>query len=313
MNRSCACFTTDLGYAFPTLLSAIQARRHLRADQTDVVIILFQNENVIGDILAQVCEEKGITLIRLKLESLQGYTPMYARLFLHEILPDNYERILYIDGDTQIHGSLDGLVQAELPADKFMAVADPMAVLADVAGRGAGELSRYFTNLGVKNTPASPYFNSGVLLVNRSSWAGISLAAQSFLATHPGLCLFQDQSALNFAGHEHVLPLSFCWNFPIFYRNCGVEAKINPRIYHFMSKPKPWNVALPPWNAGFAKPYQELTNEFPQLAEYARPLPLQTYLRYFAQQNAKRFQETLAWRLTKRRGAIIRFVAAAAY
>jgi lipopolysaccharide biosynthesis glycosyltransferase len=107
--------------------------------------------------------------------------------------------------------------------------------------------------------------------------------------------------------------MSFRWNFPIFFRNCGVEANIRPAIYHFMSKPKPWDGTFPPWSRKFYRPYLELLAEFPDLAAYAKPMPLQRKLKYLTQQNIKRLQETFAWRLSPRRQGILTYEAAAKY
>jgi len=309
MNSACACFTTDLGYMFPSLLAAIQARQLLDADIADVVIILFTQER--QDLFSTICRQKGIVLITANPASLQSHTAMYARLFLDELLPAQYSRILYIDGDVQIKASLNGLIQTELPEEAFCAVADPMCISADRGDDRAREIQAYFASLGVENSVAKPYFNSGVLLVNRASWAEISREALKFLTEKPELCRFQDQSALNFAGHARMRPMSFRWNFPIFFRNCGVEANIQPAIYHFMSKPKPWNGVFPPWNASFFEPYARLLGEYPGLAAYAPAMPVRLRVKYFLQQRVKKLQETASWRFSSRREGVLRYYEAA--
>jgi lipopolysaccharide biosynthesis glycosyltransferase len=307
MNRACACFTTDLGYMFPSLLSAIQARQNLDARTTDVVIILFRAAETNDDLFIEICRQKQIILITSDLDVLQSHTAVYARLFLDALLPEAYSRILYIDGDVQINAGLNELIQTELPGDSFSAVADPMCIVADQAGSEGRQITAYFDRLGVRNSPSTPYFNSGVLLVNRSSWAKISQDAINFLNEKPENCLFQDQSALNFAGHKKLIPMSFRWNFPIFFRNCAVEARIYPAIYHFMSKPKPWNGIFPPWNRSFYEPYVQLSREFPALAAYSPPMSLKTHIKYSLQQRVKKLQETISWRLSDRRQAILSY------
>ena len=306
MNRICACFITDLGYMFPSLLSAIQARQNL-AKIADVVIILFTKDGKADDLFHEICQQKEIILITANLAVLQSHTPMFARLFLDTLLPEVYSRILYIDGDVQITACLNDLVQSQFPDDAFLAVADPMAIVADEANAEAKQIAVYFETLGVKNSPATPYFNSGILLVNRASWAEICHDALKFLDEHPEYCLFQDQSALNFAGHKKLIPISFRWNFPIFFRNCGVEERINPAIYHFMSKPKPWNGVFPPWNKSFFDPYVQLSHEFPGLAVYSPPMSLRTYIKYSVQQRVKKLQETISWRFSSRRQRILAY------
>jgi len=306
MNSRCACFTSDLGYMFPTLLSAIQARQHL--DQSsDVVILLFHGGDPVDDVFAAVCARYGIKLLTASLDVLQGHTTMYARLFLDGLLPPEYSRILYIDGDVQIVGPLDGLIESDLPAESVGAIADPMAILLKAGAPESPRFAAYFDGIGVNSVPNAPYFNSGVLLINRASWVGISRTALKLLSEQPELCLFQDQSALNFAAHKVMVPMSFKWNFPIFLRNGGLERAIRPTIYHFMSKPKPWDGNFPPWNKGFSEPYLRLKRQFPGLDKYVRRMPLKVQAKYAIQQRLKMVEETLAWRFSKRRDILLAF------
>jgi lipopolysaccharide biosynthesis glycosyltransferase len=236
---------------------------------------------------------------------------MYARLFLTEILPEKYKRVLYIDGDVQIGESLNELIRAELPDHHaFAAVPDPLSILLHEAKGKFPKVESYFKGLGVENSPTRPYFNSGVLLINRQEWTTIERGALACLTKTPALCLRQDQSALNFAGHRKFTPMSFRWNFPIFFRNCAVEKPIQPRIYHFMSNPKPWHGSFPPWNRRFFAPYERLKSDYPQIGVYSKSMPVQIQMKYFFQQYFKRIQETFTWRLSGRRAAIFEFNAA---
>jgi lipopolysaccharide biosynthesis glycosyltransferase len=310
MNTRCVCFTTDLGYLFPTLLSAIQARKNI--DETaDVIIILFLAGAPVDDVFQEVCAAQNIIFLIRSSEILQGFTTMYARLFLCELLPAQYAHILYIDGDVQIAGSLNPVIAwRPVGPETFCAVADPMAVEL-IHDETRHDIRDYFESLGVKNSARQPYFNSGALRIERPGWAEISHEAMKLLRERPELCRWQDQSALNFAGKGKFAPMSFQWNFPIFFRNCGVEHAINPRIYHFMSKPKPWQGDFPPWDGRFVKPYLQLLDENPALARFCGKLPFKMRLKYFGLQNYKRMQELLSWRLSGRRQAILDVNAAA--
>jgi lipopolysaccharide biosynthesis glycosyltransferase len=293
---------------FPTVLSAIQARAHSDEALADCIIIQFGVPGALDAVFQQICREKGIQLIQAGAEHLHGFSAMYARLFLNELLPMQYRDILYLDGDIQIGRSLNALIAWDLPPGKaFAAVADPLAIELQLGNGRAAEISRYFENLAVTSSPASPYFNSGALKINREGWIDISRDALTFLREKPECCLWQDQSALNFAGHAKFEPMSFRWNFPIFFRNCGVESEIGPGIYHFMSKPKPWHGNFKPWNARFCAPYATLIREYPALAGVVTELPRLKRLKYFLLQNFKWVQETLVWRLSARRTAILEF------
>jgi lipopolysaccharide biosynthesis glycosyltransferase len=311
MINRCACFTTDLGYLFPTMLSALQARQFLERNVADVILILFTSDPAVDESFAEICLQNQIIFLVFGTDILQGHTTMYARLFLSEILPETYQRVLYIDGDVQISESLNELIRAELPAGHaFAAVPDPISILLYEAKGDFPEIKSYFDGLGVENAPSRPYFNSGVLLINFQEWAAIERDAINCLTKTPALCLRQDQSALNFAGHRKFTPMSFRWNFPIFFRNCAVERPIHPHIYHFMSNPKPWHGSFPPWNRGFFAPYERLKSEYPQISAYSKAMPLQVQVRYCFQQYFKWIQETFTWRLSGRRAAILEFDAA---
>ena len=315
MIERCACFPTDMGYLFPTVLAALQARKFLDHDVADVIIILVGSDFEKNESVAKICERNQIIFKCVGKEALAGFSAIYARLFLAELLPVNYQRILYMDGDIQITGSLNDLIRTELPANcDFAAAADPMAIELYEAKSQHAETAAYFEGIGVNSSPGRPYFNSGALLINRAQWGEIGRDAINFLRNFPEKCIFHDQSALNFAGHSRFAPMSYQWNFPIFFKNCGVEAQISPRIHHFMSKPKPWNGVFPPWNRDFVEPYAKLIAEYPELRGYLKnKFSFWTRMKYLGQQYYKRVGETITWRYSRRRATILEFNAAAKF
>ena len=311
MITRCACFLTDLGYLFPSLLCAVQARRFLDTETADVIIVLFDATPQTTELFSNICQQNGVILLCADREILGGHSAMYARLFLSQILPEQYQRILYLDGDMQIGDSLNDLIQTELPADcDFAAAPDPMAIELYESKSEHLNTQSYFNRLGIDSTPERPYLNSGALLINREPWSGIGRDALDYLAKSPSTCLFQDQSALNSVGHSRYAPMSFRWNFPIFFKNCGVEAAILPRIFHFMSKPKPWNGVFRPWNRSFVDPYASLIGKYPELQAYSKKMSLASHTKYLGQQYYKSILETLTWRYSGRRPAILEFEAA---
>lgn len=311
MINRCACFLTDLGYLFPSLLCAIQARKFLDRETADVVIILFGTTPETTALFSRICEQNQIILICADQEILEGYSTLFARLFLSQILPEKYQRVLYLDGDIQIGDSLNELIRTELPANcDFAAAADPMAIELYESKSDHPKIQSYFESIGVKSTPDRPYFNSGTLLIDRPQWAAIGRDSIDYITKSPATCLFYDQSALNFVGHTRFAPMSFRWNFPIFFRNCGVESAITPRIFHFMSKPKPWNGVFLPWNRSFVEPYAKLIAKYPELQAYSKKMSLLVHTKYLGQQYYKCILETITWRYSGRRPAILEFEAA---
>jgi len=311
MIERCACFLTDLGYIFPTVLAAIQARKFLDREIADVVIILFDSPPEKTELIEKICAQNHIILLNPAKEILEGYGVLHARLFLADLLPGQYQRVFYMDADIQITGSLNALIQTELPADcDFAAVPDPMAIELYEGPSAHPKIQAYFDGLGIKSSPDRPYFNSGTLLINLPAWATIGRDAIKFQTTMPAKCVFHDQSAANFAGHSKMMPMSFRWNFPIFFRNCGVERPIAPSVYHFMSKPKPWDGVFPPWNHDFFDPYAKLRAKYPELQGFSKSFSLSARAKYLGQQYYKRVIETVTWRYSGRRPAILEFNAA---
>jgi lipopolysaccharide biosynthesis glycosyltransferase len=90
-------------------------------------------------------------------------------------------------------------------------------------------------------------------------------------------------------------------------RNARVEAQIRPCIYHFMSRPKPWQGAFAPWDARVFMSYVEVMRKYPALAAYNPAMPARLRARYTLQQLYKQATETWLWGFSARRGRILRY------
>jgi hypothetical protein len=110
---------------------------------------------------------------------------------------------------------------------------------------------------------------------------------------------------LNLIGGPHRIAMSLAWNFPIFMLNSRVEAAIAPRIYHFMSSPKPWHGVFPPWGRNAQAPYLDIVRTYPELASYHSAMSVPVRLRYHLQQRYKKVYETFAWGLSSKRTRIL--------
>ena len=139
------------------------------------------------------------------------------------------------------------------------------------------------------------YFNAGVLRISRRGWGELGSLAWDAYSGRPSGWRFLDQDVLNLVGADRRLPMSLRWNFPIFLRNARVERSIQPHIYHFMSAPKPWNLACPPWSEVFCTPYLDAVQMYPELQAYNLAMPLRRRLRYHLQQRYKQARETMSW------------------
>jgi len=303
----CICYTTDSGYLLPTLVSAVQARRHSARAKADIAIFCLDAPEGVNALFTNICDGEGISLISISRDDIDGANAMLARLFLGRLLPRHYEHFLYIDGDTQIAGSLDPLLDYPVPRGQFLAASDPMVFATAWPDRHGREIAAYFQSLGISPQHQHLYFNTGVLRVNRDGWDEIGMEAWRLFRTYRERSRFPDQDALNLAGMARRIPMSLAWNFPIFMLNAGVRERIVPRISHFMGSPKPWHGSFLPWDASAHQPYVDIVTKYPELAPHLPVMAPARKVRYVFQQHFKRGQETFAWAWNKRRDRILAY------
>ena len=310
---SCAiCFTTDAGYLFPTLVAAQQARKNVAHDKADVIIFSFCENRKINQIFSRICAEQNIQLIEIAREVI-GNAPMtLARLFLDRMLSPEYDQILYFDGDIQVVGSLEPLVDEVVPAGHFLAANDPMAFSSPGNLDDPNSFAAHVLDLDLPLRTTASYFNAGVLRISRSGWGEIGTHAWGAYKRRPSGWRFLDQDVLNIVAGERRLPLSLRWNFPTFLRNARVEGLIKPRVLHFMSSPKPWHLVCPPWNKALSRPYREAINQHPELAGFRNPMPPLRQLRYQMQQRYKQLSETITWGYGANHGRLVAYEKSAA-
>lgn len=232
---------------------------------------------------------------------------MLARLFLADLLPKNYDYFLYVDGDTQIRGPLDDLLLKPVPYGMFYAAADPMTFAGDDPDRLSRTIAAHFASLGLSSADARRYFNSGVIYAERSGWAHIGSEAWKMFSGQSGASRFPDQDVLNLVGLPHCLSMSLAWNFPVYMNSIRVVSKIRPRIVHYMSRPKPWEGAFPPWNAEASAVYDEVAFAYPETARYWRRMKRATWLRYHLQQHYKRVHAMVTWGFGAKRRRILAY------
>jgi lipopolysaccharide biosynthesis glycosyltransferase len=303
----CIVYTTDQGYLFPSVVSAMQARKHTPIDKADIIIFGFSIDPAVGDDIAAVCHEEGIRFICVQNDALEGANAMMARLFMNNFVPQPYSQYLYIDSDVQIARSLGPLIDAQVAEGRFLASNDPMTfLLAEDYGDGL-MLANHLRAIGLSPDQSSRYFNTGVLRINRSGWNDLGRAAWKLCQRPSGPYRFPDQDPLNIVATDAHIPMSLAWNFPIFMLNARVESSIQPAIYHFMSRPKPWQGPFPPWTTDAYAVYQTALRRHPSLASYYRPFPLKQKLRYHLQQRYKKLTETFMWGFNKRRERILHY------
>jgi len=182
-----------------------------------------------------VCDMQGEIA---PLAAQQQYHPSVCyRLLLDRVLPPELLRVLYLDVDIVLNGSLLELWETDLDAAVLAAVSDAPAV-----ARSRAAL------LGT-----SGYFNSGVLLINLVAWRRENVGARCLselprlLADSPSHVRFPDQDVLNMFARPAVF-LDKKWNLlptPEAMQQLRVASRRpplaqDPIVIHFAARKKPW-------------------------------------------------------------------------
>ena len=284
--KSCISYVVDENYLFPTLVSASQVRQHFKSEHNDIIIVCLAEPSGKTDTASEIASSLGITLLVRPLSAIDNMHPTYGRLFIHSLIPASYERVIYIDGDTQIMGSLEPLIKVDIPTGKFLAVRDSAGMFArssdgwmraTQADRDRAGLTRSYDD----------YFNAGVLVFNRSDWKTLSELTLDAIQRKEGGFKFADQDSMNAAIGEQCIFIPNTWNFPGFFIGTPCETAARPIIYHFMSNPRPWTHSGLPWGPKWSHPYKSFMQRYPTCATLAPKASTAQKLKYQFQQFVK--------------------------
>lgn len=152
----------------------------------------------------------------------------YYRLLAPELLPKELNRVLYLDSDLVVQGSIETLYNLDISN----------YVLAAHAGGKMGS--------GTKNRlqlSGDFYFNSGVMLINLDAWRtnNISVKCIQFLQKYPEMIKLWDQDALNKIVDGKFLNIDFIWNSLVDLNSGRKRVSSQSVIVHFTGKLKPWH------------------------------------------------------------------------
>lgn len=179
----------------------------------------------------------------------RGSLSQYARLFVSSVLPEDLERVLYLDCDIIIHQSLDELWNLDMHGKTIAALKDAFS-------------KWYRANINLK--PTDIMFNSGVMLIDLKRWKEQKVEKKllKFIASKNGRIQQGDQGALNavlshdtycFEPRFNSVTIYYDFSYkemmvyrkpPEFYTEEQVkEATENPVIIHFTTSflsRRPW-------------------------------------------------------------------------
>jgi lipopolysaccharide biosynthesis glycosyltransferase len=201
---------------------------------------------------------------------------VFRRLFLDELLPSRFERIVSIDSDMLIvRPGLKRLESFDL-GGRPLAAAYDMIFYMDFKGDAlARRFQRNRQSLGLQLD--TPYFNAGLMAIDRAEWRRRALTEQVTRALRdtPERFPFNEQDALNATLKGDFAPLSPRYNFMGDFFLIDLERRMEPIVLHFVNAPKPWELALWRGEARFAQNYRDwfAGSPWPDLAN-ASPAPL---------------------------------------
>ena len=267
------CLDRHVTDAAMVLLASIKA--HARVERPVRVFLIGETEAADFAGLARSMNDAEFTLVPLHYANPLEHLPvrdyltaaLYLRLRLPALLPQ-VDRILYLDVDTVVHRDLEALFDIDLGTKALAAVPDwPMLVGSETwpsfaipyEGRRLRFAAYAREALGFGADAATPYFNSGVLLMDLATWrrddiAGLTLA---LLAKKPGF-YYPDQDALNAFFQGEIVALDARWNAQVIctraqgpspwdwtragrrWRSIRKLWRADPWIVHYAGPNKPW-------------------------------------------------------------------------
>jgi lipopolysaccharide biosynthesis glycosyltransferase len=195
---------------------------------------------------------------------------VFRRLFLDELLPARFGRIVSIDSDMLIvRPGLTRLAGFDF-AGRPLAAAYDMIFLMDFKRDAlARRFQAYRRKLGLDLE--TPYFNAGLMAIDRAEWRRRALTERVVKALRdtPKRFPFNEQSALNATLGGDFAPLSPRFNFMGDFLLLDLERRLEPIVLHFVNAPKPWELALWRGEARFAENYRGWFSgsPWPELAE----------------------------------------------
>lgn len=176
----------------------------------------------------------------------------YYRLFAQKVLPSDVDRVIYVDCDIVVRGSLEPLWKIDIDDHALGAVYQGMNFLT----------KEDFERLGIPKEMG--YFNAGVLLINLDYWRKHQVTERLFdyIKNNYHTIKQHDQDTLNAVLYNEVKPVSYTWNYlPQFFlvkkgltfpNRVDYSEKIDPIVIHYVSIPKPWDYGC----------YNPYTNEY---------------------------------------------------
>lgn len=173
----------------------------------------------------------------------------YLRLFIPDILPQDIEKVIYLDCDLVVLKDLKELYNTDL-GDR------PLGAVRDVKSK---EIIRIYFYPGLQN-----YFNAGMLLINTRAWreAKIKNRSTKFIEQYHQELSTADQDALNCLFANNWLEIHKKYNTDPKHEVFKKIVNKDTVILHYSDKIKPWSYLYTSSNKKYYFKYLRLTPYF---------------------------------------------------
>lgn len=193
---------------------------------------------------------------------------IYYRLLIPELLPQSFNRAIYLDCDLVVNVDLGALWDIDIGEHYLLAALDTHFPYAS---------SVLLNSESLNLLPDCKYLNSGVLVVNLKKWRSEQISSKviRYIDQHPDNIRFPDQDGLNIVLADQWGELDLRWNqtpfihdYPSWSDSPFDQETYNnvindPWIIHFASKFKPWNTYK------FKAEHQELFYRYLDMTDWA--------------------------------------------
>lgn len=241
--------TLDSGYI---KVLSVMLKSLLIADKENNFTVYIMNSTLTGedmDYVKNYLDTDRLQLVDIKVDnSILAGAPvtdrypleMYYRIFAAGFLPDDVDRVLYLDPDLVVLKPLDKLYNMDM-GDKYFAAASHV-----------GNILTKMNNIRLNTEDDSPYINSGVMLMNISLLKREQDYSQvlEYITRHKSFLVLPDQDVISAVYSDRIIeidPLIYNMTDRLLLHPDTIEKGVNlewvannTAIIHFCGRNKPW-------------------------------------------------------------------------
>lgn len=272
-------FVIDDGYVDQMKVTLFSVKQQL-GERAVAVYLMQKQELKRHDELAVFCQQLGYSYhpvivgdeVFKDAPTTDRYPDtIYYRLLAQEFLPEQLDRILYLDADIVCLNDFSDFYQ--------MPMGD--ALYAAASHNADGDILDFVNKLRLQNFEMeSSYFNTGVLLMNLTAIRQTVMrqAILDYIAKNRALLILPDQDVLNGLYADRVIAIpdeiyNYDARYSLLYQarrsnQWDLDWVINNTVFlHFAGRDKPWK---PNYTSRYAGLYKYLAKETEKVSQAAR-------------------------------------------